>query len=367
MALPIRPPFEPMLAKLARALPPPGDVVYEPKWDGFRCVVFRDGDALDLQSRNQKPLLRYFPELAPPLLDALPERCVLDGEIVVVTEQGLDFDALQLRQHPAQSRVERLSKEIPATYVAFDLLALDDEDVLDVPFTRRREKLEAVITAPSSRLLLTPTSRDRSVAQDWFERFEGAGFDGVMVKPAGDAYRPGKRAMIKVKHERTADCVVAGYRLHKDGAGVGSLLLGVFDDEGVLHHIGVASSMAAKLRSELLDFVTPYATDGAIGHPWQEWAEWSGRAGVAAQAEGRAPDRRMPGGASRWNADKDLTWVPLRCELVAEVAYEGMQGERFRHNSRFKRWRDDRTPESCTYEQLAVTAPVELQSVFASG
>lgn len=364
--LPLRPPLEPMLAKLTREMPAEADVIYEPKWDGFRCIVFRDGDDLDLQSRNQRPLLRYFPELRSPLLEMLPARCVVDGELVVVTDEGLDFGALQLRQHPAQSRVERLSTEIPASYVAFDLLALEDESLLSVAFGDRRKLLERALANARPPLLLTPATRDRAVAVDWFDRFEGAGFDGVMVKPVGDPYRPGERTMLKVKHLRSAECVVAGYRLHKDGRGVGSLLLGLYDTSGELHHIGVAASMAAKLRSQLLEDVQPLRKDALVDHPWREWAQWHGRQGQLAHEQGRQPERRMPGGGSRWNADKDLSWEPLRCERVAEVAYEGTLEGRFRHNARFLRWRADRDPSSCDYSQLESVAPAELRSLFAA-
>ena len=257
MALPVKPPFEPMLAKLTREMPPDGEVLYEPKWDGFRCVVFRDGDDLDLQSRNQKPLLRYFPEMREPLLAQLPERVVLDGELVIANERGLDFEALQLRQHPAESRVRKLAQEIPASYVAFDVLALGDASLLDTQFAQRRKTLEEVLAKADAPVYLTPATAHRDVATDWFNRFEGAGFDGIVVKPLEDTYHPGQRAMVKVKHERTADCVVAGFRIHKDGKGVGSLLCGLYDDTGNLHHVGVASGMAAKLRTELLHEIEP--------------------------------------------------------------------------------------------------------------
>jgi ATP-dependent DNA ligase len=356
--LPIRPPLDPMLAKLARELPPAGDVLYEPKWDGFRCVVFRDGDDLDLQSRNHKPLLRYFPELRDPLLAHLPERVVLDGELVVANERGLDFDALQLRQHPAESRIRKLAAEIPASYVAFDVLALDDESLLERPFGERRALLEGLFARAEPPLYLTPASRDRAVAHDWFERFEGAGFDGVIAKLLADPYRPGERTMVKVKHERTADCAVAGFRLDKDGAGVGSLLLGLYDGEGVLHHVGVASGMAAPMRKQLLAEVEPLRSGAFDGHPWRDWAE-------AVEGEGLR-GQRMPGGPSRWSASKDLSWEPLRVERVAEVAYEGLLNGRFRHNARFRRWRDDREPASCTYAQLEEVPPAELRALFGT-
>ncbi|HEY5170454.1 MAG TPA: ATP-dependent DNA ligase [Acidimicrobiia bacterium] len=357
MPLPVRPPFEPMLAKLTRELPAAGDVSYEPKWDGFRCIVFRDGDDLDLQSRNQKPLLRYFPELREPLLAQLPERVVLDGELVVANERGLDFDALQLRQHPAASRVKKLAAEIPASYVAFDLLALDDRSLLDVPFVDRRSTLERVLAGARPPVYLTPTTRDRDVAADWFSRFEGAGFDGVVAKPLADGYRPGKRTMLKVKHERTCDCVVAGFRVHKDGNGVGSFLLGLYDDDGALHHVGVASAMAAKLRADLALEVEDLRAGALTEHPWRDWAE-----SMSAAAESGT---RMPGGPSRWNATKDLSWEPLRIERVCEVEFEGMMNGRFRHNARFRRWRPDKDPSDCTYAQLETVPPAELREMFA--
>jgi len=358
VSLPVRPPLEPMLAKLTRDLPPAGDVVFEPKWDGFRCIVFRDGDDLDLQSRNSKPLLRYFPELRAPLYAQVPERCVLDGELVVANEKGLDFDALQLRQHPAESRVRKLAAEMPASYVAFDLLALGDESLLETPFGERRARLALLLGGATPPIYLTPATRDRDLAADWFRRFEGAGFDGVVAKPLQDPYRPGQRTMLKVKHERTCDCAVAGYRLHKDGNGVGSLLLGLNDDAGVLHHVGVASSMAAGGRATLLETLQPYRVDALDGHPWRDWAE--------AASGAVEPGGRMPGGPNRWNAAKDMSWEPLRVELVAEVAYEGLMNGRFRHNARFRRLRSDRDPASCRYDQLEAVAPEELKAVFGA-
>jgi ATP-dependent DNA ligase len=346
-----------MLAKLTRELPAAGEVSYEPKWDGFRCIVFRDGDDLDLQSRNQKPLLRYFPELREPLLEQLPERVVLDGELVVANERGLDFDALQLRQHPAASRVNKLAIEIPASYVTFDLLALDDNSLLDVPFVDRRAALERVFADARPPLYLTPATRAREVAADWFSRFEGAGFDGVVAKPLADGYHPGKRTMLKVKHERTCDCVVAGFRVHKDGNGVGSFLLGLYDGEGTLHHVGVASAMAAKLRTELAGEVEDLRSGALVDHPWKDWAQ--------SVSDAAASGQRMPGGPSRWNATKDLSWEPLRIERVCEVEFEGMMKGRFRHNARFHRWRPDKDPGDCTYAQLETVPPAELREMFA--
>jgi ATP-dependent DNA ligase len=359
MALPVKPPFEPMLAKLTRTLPDGGNVLYEPKWDGFRCIVFRDGDDLDLQSRNQRPLLRYFPELRAPLLAQLPDRVVLDGELVVSNERGLDFDALQLRQHPAESRVRKLSVEIPASYVAFDVIAIGSESLLDTPFGQRREQLEKLLGEAQSPLFVTPATTNRDIAADWFKRFEGAGFDGVVAKPLTDTYHPGQRAMVKVKHERTCDCVVAGFRVHKDGNGVGSLLVGLYDDEGNLHHVGVASGMAAKLRAELLKDVEPLRKNALANHPWKDWA--NAMQDAAAQNPGR-----MPGGPNRWNASKDMSWEPLRIERVAEVEFEGLMNGRFRHNARFRRWRDDKDPSDCTYSQLETVPPAELREMFAT-
>jgi ATP-dependent DNA ligase len=361
MNLPILPPFEPMLAKLTRELPRRDDVLYEPKWDGFRCVIFRDGDALDLQSRNQKPLLRYFPELVEPLLANLPDRVVLDGELAIATPTGLDFDALQLRQHPAESRVRKLAAEIPASYIAFDLLADGDELLLDVPMRDRRARLVDRLGATSAPVHVTPASSDADVGADWFHRFEGAGLDGVMVKPLSDPYRPGQRTLFKVKHDRTADCVVGGYRVHKDGEGVGSLLLGLYDDAGDLHHVGVASSLAAPARAELMSQLAPYL-DGALdGHPWRAWAEAAAQDSAGQAAPHGTSRPRLPGGQSRWTGNKDLSFVPLRPELVAEVAYEGMLSGRFRHNARLRRLRPDRDAPTCTFDQLHVVPPVELQ------
>ena len=347
------PPVKPMLAKAVHEVPREPGLLFEPKWDGFRCIVFRDGDELELGSRNDRPLTRYFPELVDLLLDALPERCVVDGEIVVVTEDGLAFDTLQNRLHPAASRVKKLAAENPASFVAFDLLALDDRDLTQEPFSERRRALESVLAGDLARVHLTPMTDDADVAQDWFTRFEGAGFDGVMAKPKDQPYQQDKRVMWKVKHERTADCVVAGFRMHKDGEGVGSLLLGLFDDDRTLHHVGVASSFTAARRKELVDELAPLQKDALVDHPWREWAD--------AQAH---ESGRMPGGQSRWNAQKDLTWVPLRPELVAEVKYEHVLAGRFRHGGRLVRFRPDRTPDSCTYAQLEEVAPAELADLF---
>jgi ATP-dependent DNA ligase len=354
-----------MLAKLTRDLPTGPGFLFEPKWDGFRAIVFRDGDHVEITSRNTKPLTRYFPELVDALRANVPDRVVLDGEIVVVTGSGLDFDSLSLRIHPAASRIELLAREIPSSFVAFDLLALGDDDLRELPFHERRATLEAALARARPPVHLTPASSRVETARDWFHRFEGAGFDGVIAKPVDLPYREDQRVLLKVKHERTADCVVAGFRMHKDGKGLGSLLLGLFDEDGALHHVGVASSFTAAARRELLDFLEPYRSPDLSTHPWADWA----RAGQEAAEAGS----RMPGGQSRWSAGKDLSWEPLRPELVAEVAYEHVQrtdgghvsGGRFRHTARFQRWRPDREPGSCTYEQLDEAPPAELQAIFA--
>jgi ATP-dependent DNA ligase len=360
MRLPFEPPVEPMLAKAASALPDGGGWLYEPKWDGFRALVFRDGDETYIQSRDLKPLDRYFPELAEPLRAQLPERCVLDGEVVIAQDGALAFESLLLRIHPAESRVRKLAAETPASFVAWDLLALGDEDLRGVPQGERRSRLEAVLGGAVPPIHLTPATTDRSLAADWFDRFEGAGLDGVVAKPIDGTYQPGKRAMVKVKHERTADCVVAGFRWHKNGPGthIGSLLLGLFDDAGKLHHVGITSSFSWERRAALVDELRPLMTDSLDGHPWREWAEWAsfGDAGASGQ--------RLPGATSRWNRGKDLSWEPLRCERVAEVAYDHLQGDRFRHATTFRRWRPDKSPEACRYDQLEETAPFELARIF---
>jgi ATP-dependent DNA ligase len=354
--LPVMPPVRPMLAKAVREVPRAPDLMYEPKWDGFRCIVFRDGDEVELGSRNDRPLTRYFPELVEQLRDTLPLRCVVDGEIVVVTDAGLDFDTLQNRLHPAASRVRKLAAETPASFVAFDLLALDDTDLTGQPFRERRHRLAGVLADALARVVLTPVTDDPDVAEEWFTRFEGAGFDGVMAKPADLPYEQDRRVMWKVKHERTADCVVAGFRWHVDGKGVGSLLLGLYDDAGTLHHVGVASSFTAARRRELVDELAPLREGALIDHPWRDWAD------AEAQARGR-----MPGGVSRWTGTKDLSWEPLRVELVAEVRYEHLLSGRFRHGGRLVRFRPDRRPESCTYAQLDEVPPAELAALFGAG
>ena len=350
MRLPFQPPLEPMLAKLARTIPDGDGWLFEPKWDGFRCVVFRDGDRVELISRKLRPLGRYFPELLGPLREALPDRCVVDGEIVVADAEsrGLDFDALLQRIHPAESRINRLAAETPASFVAFDLLALGDVSLLEESMEARRTGLVGAVTE-NDVVRVTPATTDRAVAEDWFHRFEGAGLDGIVAKPLTGTYEPGKRSLVKVKHQRTADCAVAGYRIHKDGNGVGSLLLGLYDADGEMHSVGVAASFSAKRRAELLAELEPRTHDALDGHPWRQWAEWDGDTAGSATS-----------GGSRWNAGKDLSFVPIRMGLVAEVSFGQLEGRRFRHGVTFLRWRPDRTPESCTYEQLDVADPVSF-------
>jgi ATP-dependent DNA ligase len=358
LRLPFQPPLEPMLAKASDELPLDDGWLFEPKWDGFRALVFRDGDEVYTQSRDLKPLDRYFPELAAPLRAALPERCVLDGEVVIAQDGALDFEALLLRIHPAASRVRMLADTSPASFVAWDLLALDDEDLRDVPQGERRLRLETVLGGARPPVHLTPATRDRATAGDWFGRFEGAGLDGVIAKRLDGRYQPGKRAMLKIKHQRTADCVVAGFRWHKNGPSthIGSLLLGLYDDEGTLHHVGITSSFSWDRRAALVAELEPLRNDAMAGHPWSGWAEWA--------AEQAATGQRVPGATSRWNRGKDLSWEPLRPERVAEVAYDHLQGTRFRHATTFKRWRLDKPPELCRYDQLEETAPFELSRIF---
>ena len=349
-----------MLAKRVSELPTTGDWIFEPKWDGFRALVFRDGDEIYIQSRDAKPLNRYFPELLEPIKAELPRRAVLDGEIVIARDGALDFDSLQLRLHPAESRVKLLSKQIPASIVFFDLLSKGDRDLRGTPFQKRRSELESMLASARPPIHLTPATSELSVAADWFSRFEGAGLDGVIAKPASGIYEPNKRVMLKVKHERECDCVVAGFRWHKSGAGiVGSLLLGLFDDAGALQHVGVCASFTNKKRRELVEFLAPYRKDALANHPWKEWAEY--------ESAEREAGRRIPGAQSRWSQGKDLSWEPLRPELVVEVAYDHMQGGRFRHTAQFRRWRKDKRPKDCTYDQLEVVPPQELEEIFGSG
>ena len=355
MNLPVKPPIAPMLAKKVAALPDGDGWLFEPKWDGFRVLVFRDGDELFIQSRDEKPLARYFPEVVATLLAALPPRCVLDGELVIARDGALDFEALQLRLHPTASRVKLLAAELPASVVFWDVLCIDDRDLRAQPLSERRALVEKLLANVAPPVHVTPATRDRAVAADWFQRFEGAGLDGVMAKPLAGVYEAGKRSMLKVKHERECDCVVAGFRWHKKGDDrVGSLLLGLYDDAGALHHVGVAASFTDKKREELVATLAPYRENALDNHPWREWAEHG------LEGEGR----RVPGMTSRWNANKDLSWVPLRAELVVEVAYDHMQGTRFRHTAQFRRWRPDKPPNECTYAQLEVVAPEELSRIF---
>jgi ATP-dependent DNA ligase len=359
--LPVNPPLLPMLAKRVGELPPGDGWIFEPKWDGFRALVFRDGDEVFLQSRDEKSLNRYFPELLEPLKAHLPRRCALDGEIVVAREEGLDFEALQLRIHPAASRVALLAKEIPASIVFFDLVCEGDRDLRATQFGERRRELESMLNAAAPPIHLTPATTESSVAADWFRRFEGAGLDGVMAKRESGLYEPNKRAMLKVKHERECDCVVGGFRWHKngDGTAVGSLLLGLYDEPGHLQHVGVSASFTDKKRKELVEQLAPYRDNALASHPWKEWAAQGLDAGEGGQ--------RVPGAKSRWSQGKDLSWEPLRPELVVEVAYDHMQGSRFRHTAQFRRWRTDKKPEDCTYAQLEVVAPHELAAIFATG
>ncbi|SEG09394.1 ATP-dependent DNA ligase [Thermomonospora echinospora] len=353
MDLPINPPLSPMLAKAVKTMPR-GDLLYEPKWDGFRCIVFRDGDEVELSSRGERPLTRYFPELVEAVRRELPDRCVVDGEIVLRRGPVLDFDALQQRIHPAASRIRLLAETTPASFVAFDLLAVGEEALLNVPLGERRRRLEETLADAGPPIHVTIASDSYETALRWFEEFEGAGLDGVVAKPRGITYEPDKRLMFKVKHERTADCVVAGFRWHKSGPVVGSLLLGLYDDRGALQHVGVAASFPMKRRAELVEELRPYRMDDLAGHPWEGWAR---------QSQEAVADR-MPGAVSRWTGKKNLSWVALRPELVCEVAYDGMEGDRFRHTARFRRWRTDRTPRSCGYAQLEVPVAYDLDDVL---
>jgi ATP-dependent DNA ligase len=362
MQLPVNPPILPMLAKRVSELPRTGDWIFEPKWDGFRALIFRDGEEVLIQSRDEKPLNRYFPELIEPLKKQLPKRCVLDGEVVVAKDGALDFDALQLRIHPAASRIKLLSEEIPSSIVFFDLLAEGARDLRDQPFEKRRQKLQSMLASVEPPLHLTPATREFAEASDWFRRFEGAGLDGVVAKPTAGTYESNRRVMLKVKHERDCDCVVAGFRWHKKGerTRIGSLLLGLFDDEGVLHHVGVCASFTDQKRLELVEFLAPYRKNALRDHPWKEWAELEGPKG----SESRGEAGRVPGAQSRWSQGKDLSWEPLRPELVVEVAYDHMQGNRFRHTAQFRRWRTDKKPADCTYDQLEVVPPLEIKEIF---
>jgi ATP-dependent DNA ligase len=360
MDLTVNPPVLPMLANRVAELPSGTGWIFEPKWDGFRTLIFRDRDDLLIQSRDEKPLDRYFPELIDPLKAQLPERCVLDGEIVIALGNALDFEALQLRLHPAASRVKLLARETPASVVFFDILCENDRDLRTTPFGARRARLESLLGEAATPLHLTPATRDRELAADWFQRFEGAGLDGVIAKPEAGVYEPNKRVMLKVKHERDCDCVVAGFRWHKNahGTAIGSLLLGLFNDAGNLEHVGVCASFTAAKRQELVEFLAPYRERALEAHPWRAWAE--------AEPTPNDSAYRRPGMQSRWSQGKDLSWEPLRPELVAQVAYDHMQGGRFRHTAQFRRWRSDKRPHDCTFEQLEVVPPHELAAIFAT-
>ncbi|WP_437024705.1 ATP-dependent DNA ligase [Streptomyces sp. enrichment culture] len=355
MDLPVMPPVKPMLAKSVAKIPP--GMQYEAKWDGFRAIVFRDGDEVELGSRTGKPLTRYFPEVVAAVRERLPRRCVLDGEIVVARGERLDFDALTERIHPADSRVRTLAERTPASFVAFDVLALDDESLLDVPLSDRRALLTRALDGVTPPVHVAPATTDVEVARGWFEQYEGAGLDGVIAKPLDLRYRQDERAMFKIKHERTADVVVAGYRLHKSGPVVGSLLLGLYDDQGVLQHVGVSAAFTMKRRAELVEELEPLRMDDVSGHPWAAWAE-----------EAAHETARLPGAPSRWSGKKDLSWVPVRPDRVAEVAYDHMEnGQRFRHTARFRRWRPDRDPLSCTYAQLEEPVRYDLGEILGGG
>ncbi len=354
------PPVQPMLAKSVKGIPDParhGGLVFEPKWDGFRCIVFRDGDEVELASRNTKPLTRYFPEVVAAVKESLPERCVVDGEIFVAVGDRLEFERLQERIHPADSRVRMLAEKTPAGLVAFDLLAVGDESLMSQPFEVRRARLEEALADAVPPVHLTRTTTDPAEAEEWFSRFEGAGLDGVVAKPLGARYQPNTRTMLKIKHERTADVVVAGYRLHKTSTPeaplLGSLLLGLYDEGGRLQHIGVSASFTAQRRAELVEELQPLVVQDLGEHPWGEWSEWA----IA------NPDR-VPGTQSRWSAGKDLSFTPLRPERVVEVGYDHMEGSRFRHTAQFKRWRPDRDPESCGYDQLEEPVSYDLNEVL---
>jgi ATP-dependent DNA ligase len=354
MRLPVMPPVSPMLAKAVRDLPP--DMHYEPKWDGFRAIVFRDGDEVELGSRNERPMTRYFPELVESLKANLPERCVVDGEVVIIQGDRLHFEALLQRIHPADSRVNLLARETPASFVAFDLLAIEEESLMKVPFRQRRERLEAALGDVRPPVHVASGTTDLDLARSWFEQFEGAGLDGIVAKPFDVLYRPEGRVLFKIKHERTADCVVAGYRRHKTGPVVGSLLLGIYDSDGRLQHVGVAASFSERRRAELVEELRACEMEDFTGHPWEEWARAEAHMGG-----------RLPGAVSRWNAKKDLSWIPLRPELVCEVTYEHMEGTRFRHTAHFQRWRPDRDPRTCTYDQLEEPVRYDLAQVLSAG
>ena len=359
MDLPVMPPVAPMLAKSVKEVPAGPGYLYEPKWDGFRCIVFRDGDEIELGSRNERPMTRYFPEVVEAVRAQLPERIVVDAEIVIAAGDRLDFEALLQRIHPASSRVTLLAEQTPASLVIFDLLALGDESLLETPLGERRARLDEVLAGVTAPVHRTAVTDDPAVAREWFGTFEGAGLDGVVAKPVDGPYEPDKRAMLKIKHERTADCVVAGFRWHKTSTAekplLGSLLLGLHAADGSLQHVGVVASFPMARRAELVEELAPWREGALETHPWRDWAQ------AQAQADGR-----MPGAQSRWNAKKDLSWQPLRPERVVEVRYDHMEGTRFRHTTQFVRWRDDREPASCTYEQLEVPVSYDLAALLSA-
>nr|WP_246210856.1 ATP-dependent DNA ligase [Phytoactinopolyspora alkaliphila] len=352
--LPVMPPVAPMLAKSAKKIP--AGMHYEGKWDGFRAIIYRDGDEVEIGSRNEKPMTRYFPEVVQAVREHLPPRCVVDGEIVIVTDDHLDFERLLDRIHPAKSRVDELAERTPASFVAFDLLALGDVNLMADPFEKRRAALVDAMADAGPPVHLVQATTDLTVAEQWFDQFEGAGLDGLIAKGLRDPYQPGQRTQVKIKHDRTADCVVAGFRWHKSGGVVGSLLLGLYDDEGTLHFIGVSASFPMKRRAELVEELAPFRMGDEVftEHPWAEWARAEAHEG-----------KRLPGGQSRWNAGKDMSWEPLRPELVVEVAYDHMQGTRLRHTAPFRRWRPDRDPRTCTYEQLEEPVSYDIASVLS--
>lgn len=356
MNLAVNPPVLPMLAKRVECIPAEDDWIFEPKWDGFRVLVFRDGEEILVQSRDERPLNRYFPDILDPLRKQLPARCVLDGELVIAREGRLDFDALQLRLHPAESRVRMLARQSPSSIVFFDVLCAGNRDMRAQPFEKRRSVLEDLLSSVAPPIHITPATRDRKLALSWFRRFEGAGLDGVMAKAASLKYLPDKREMLKIKHDRDCDSVVAGFRWYRENAGkeIGSLLLGLFDEAGNLQHVGVCSGFSAEQRREFAEFVAPWRKNALAAHPWRKWAGTEAASGAT----------RMPGGKSRWSRGKDLAWEPLRPELVAEVAYDHLQGDRFRHVAKFRRWRRDKKSADCTYAQLEVVAPEELKKIF---
>jgi ATP-dependent DNA ligase len=354
MQLPVMPPVAPMLSKAVPSIPE-GPFSYEPKWDGFRSIVFRDRDEVEIGSRNERPMTRYFPDIVAAVRANLPDKCVIDGEIIVVVGDRLEFEVLQQRIHPAASRVRLLSQETPASFIAFDLLALDGTDYTQRPFEDRRATLEQVLADAQAPIHVTPATRDHDLATEWFSQFEGAGLDGVVAKPLAGTYQPDKRTMFKIKHERTADCVVAGYRVHKSGPdSIGSLLLGLYKDSGELASVGVIGAFPAARRKELFSELQPLVTT-FDDHPWA-WAK---------QEEGTRTPRSSE--FSRWNAKKDLSFIPLRPELVVEVRYEHMEGDRFRHTAQFLRWRPDREPRSCTYEQLEEPVKYDLADILSAG